>query len=118
MPEGVGEVAPVAVLQNPVAATLSGEVDAMMSFNDFSKWMEMQKRLAKMVPPVKVDIRSISKGGASFTMKFQGNVDVLKRAMADNGIALGAAAVVVDTSVLTGGPPVAARPVYDLQLVD
>ncbi len=103
--------APVAVA--PVAIPPGGlmEVDATMNFSDFSRWMEMQKRLSRMVPPVKVDIRSISKDGAAFTMKFQGNVDILKRAMADNGIALG-------QGLAAPSQTMASRPVYDLQLVD
>lgn len=91
------------------------EIDASMSFTNFSSWMEMQKRLSKTVPPVKVDIRSINKSGASFTMKFQGSVDILKKTLADHGIALSQPAVSVDPTVIGGE---AQRPVYDLQLVN
>lgn len=92
------------------------EIDAMMQFTNFSSWIEMQKRLSSMAPPVKVEIRSINKGGASFTMKFQGSAEILKKALADNGIALSPSAVEVDPSVL-GGAASAQRPVYDLQLL-
>lgn len=111
-------VAPVPAMGTAPAAFPAGpstEIDAAMSFTNFSSWMEMQKRLSKTVPPVKVDIRSINKSGASFTMKFQGSVDILKKSLADHGIALSQPAVSIDPTVLGGE---AQRPVYDLQLVN
>lgn len=107
--------APVPSARMPASAGPLMEVDATMSFTDFASWMELQKRLSSVVPPVKVDIRSISKEGASFTMKFQGTVDILKKMLAENGVALSQPAVEVDPSVLGEAPR---RPTYDLRLTD
>jgi hypothetical protein len=83
------------------------EVDAAMNFTNFASWIEMQKRLSSVVPPVKVDIRRISKDGAAFTMKFRGTVDILRKMLEEQGIAL-------------SPPPAGTDPSapYDLRLVE
>jgi hypothetical protein len=90
-------------------------VEATMTFSDFSQWMAMQKKLSAMIPPVKVDITSLTKSGAQFSMVFEGSIDTLRKTLQENGIAIERPSVVIDPSVLGGGGNAAPRAVYDLR---
>jgi hypothetical protein len=87
-------------------------IDARMNFDDFSRWMELQKRVTAMTPPASIDIKTISSTSAAFTLRFDGGMETLKSALAAHGIALDEPVVEV------GGPQTAQKPVYALQLVN
>ncbi|MFN7112788.1 MAG: DUF2066 domain-containing protein [Alphaproteobacteria bacterium] len=95
----------------PAAAaygTLSGqEVEAMLSFNDFNAWMNVQRRLSAMTPPVRIDIRSLSRNTARFVMRYDGSVPVLQNALAAQGIVMTPSREVTTAY---------GTPVYDLRL--
>lgn len=84
---------PVASAPQPVAAPVivSGrgmQVQAGMRFDDFMTWMETQKRLADIVPPVRVNIQTISRDQARFTLGFDGEMNVLNALLAERGLRL------------------------------
>ena len=64
------------------------EIEAMLSFNDFNAWMNVQRRFSAMSPPVRIDIRSLSRNTARFVMRYQGSVPVLQNALAAQGIVM------------------------------
>lgn len=63
-------------------------VPAAMQFDDFMTWMETQKRLADIVPTVQVDIQTISRNYARFTLGFDGDVSTLTAVLAEKGLRL------------------------------
>lgn len=84
---------PVAAAPQPVPAPVivSGrgtQVQAGMRFDDFMTWMETQKRLADIVPPVRVNIQTISRDQARFTLGFDGDMNVLNALLAERGMRL------------------------------
>lgn len=83
------------------------EIEAMLSFNDFNAWMNVQRRFSAMSPPVRIDIRSLSRNNARFVMRYQGSVPVLQNALAAQGI------VMTPSREVTSGY---GTPVYDLRL--
>jgi len=99
------------------ANTGNAEVDAMMSFSSFSSWIEAQKRLASVVPAVRLTIKSISHSDAQFSMGFAGNVDTFKVALSEHGLALGDPTVEVSDAVLGSAAPTQ-KSVYELRLVN
>ncbi len=83
-PSGAGTGAnPSAPLSGPGA-----RVPAAMQFNDFMTWMETQKRLADIVPQVRVDIQTISRNHARFTLGFDGDIATLTAVLAEKGMRL------------------------------
>jgi hypothetical protein len=111
-------VAQAAPQQQPAAAPVTGgatSVDASLSFTQFATWMDFQKRVAGLSPPVGVDIRSLSKNNAQFTLRYSAGVAALQSALAARGVMLQAPAVTVDPSVigLSGGGAV-----YSIQLLN
>lgn len=92
----------------PVGATSAThtELDATLSFRDFSAWMDAQKRLAGMTPPVRIDIRGLTRDTARFTMRYDGGIETLRRALVEQGLVLRDAA---------GG--YAGRPAYALEFI-
>lgn len=75
----------------PVPAGVSArgmQVQAGMRFGDFMTWMETQKRLADIVPPVRVNIQTISRDQARFTIGFDGDMNVLNALLAERGMRL------------------------------
>lgn len=115
--ETAASVAPETVDDVPATTVAGGKsmVEATMTFSDFSQWMAMQKKLSAMIPPVKVDITSLTKSGAQFSLVFEGSVDTLRKTLQENGIAIERPSVVVDPSVLGGDGSAAPRAVYDLR---
>ncbi len=93
------------------------EVEAMMSFASPATWMDLQKRVATLSPPVRLDIRSLNKGGAQFVMRYEGDINSLRSALATRGIALNQPSVEIDRSVVGGGQS-GMKPVYGLQLTN
>ncbi len=63
-------------------------LDAEMNFATFAQWVDAQKRLSSLKPPVTMEIKTISSTGASFSLKFDGTMDTLKSALATHGIAI------------------------------
>lgn len=92
------------------------ELEGVMSFTSPAMWMELQKRVSTLSPPVRLDIRSINKTGAQFVMRYSGDVNSLQSALSTKGVALNQPAVAVDPSVL--GKAGGMKPVYGLQLVN
>lgn len=84
---------PAPVVPQPAAApvVVSGrgvQIQAGMHFDDFMTWMETQKRLSDIVPPVSVNIQTISRDQARFTLGFQGDMTVLNNLLAERGLRL------------------------------
>jgi hypothetical protein len=92
-------------------------VEASMTFDQPSSWIEMQKRLSSLMPPPTVDIKSLSSGEAMFTLTFAGDLETLKSALAAKGVEMGRPAIEVDESVLGSARPTQ-TPVYELRLVN
>lgn len=86
------------------------EIAAAMQFEELSSWMDVQKRISSVTPAISLNIKSISKDGASFTMKFGGNLETLKQSLAEKGILLSQQAIELDDK--------GQRVVYDLKLVN
>lgn len=80
-------------------------LEATMQFSDSRSWMDMQKRLAGMNPPVQVDISSLSSNSATFTLSSSAPLGAVKQSLYSRGVELR------PPSVQPGG-----RPVYDLRL--
>lgn len=89
------------------AASGGQEVEAMLSFSDFNTWMNVQRRFSSMSPPVRIDIRSLSRNSARFVMRYDGSVPVLQSALAAQGIAMSPSREVTTAY---------GTPVYDLRL--
>jgi len=89
------------------AASGGQEVEAMLSFSDFNTWMNVQRRFSSMSPPVRIDIRSLSRNSARFVMRYDGSVPVLQSALAAQGIAMSPSREVTTAYGM---------PVYDLRL--
>lgn len=83
VPRGEASVMPVA----PVDAAQT-EIEAMTNFRDFAAWMDVQRRISGVEPPVKLNIRSLSKGGARFMLRYDGSVAALQRSLAEKGLML------------------------------
>lgn len=80
-------------------------LEATMQFNDSRSWMDMQKRLSGMNPPVQVDISSLSANSATFTLSSTAPLGAVKQSLYSRGVELR------PPSVQPGG-----RAVYDLRL--
>jgi hypothetical protein len=105
------QTAPTTTPSGPLTLT------AGMSFNDPARWMELQKRLSSVSPPTTIEITALSNTDASFTLKFQGDLEALKTALAAHGIALEQPVVEVGESI-PGNPQSTQKSVYALQLVN
>jgi hypothetical protein len=102
----------------PAVAAGGGKVnvDASMNFSNYAQWMEAQKRLAALNPPVDIEISSLSKDSVQFTMDYEGgDLSAFKSALAGKGIALARPTVEIDESVLGNGKPTQ-KTVYQLTL--
>lgn len=84
----VSVASPVAPPVVPMHAGPGARIPAAMQFADFMTWMETQKRLADIVPQVRVDIQSISRNHARFTLGFDGDVNTLTAVLAEKGLRL------------------------------
>lgn len=88
--------------------SLSGqEIEGMLSFSDFNAWMNVQRRFSAMSPPVRIDIRSLSRNTARFVMRYDGSVPGLQNALAAQGIVMTPSREVTTAY---------GTPVYDLRL--
>jgi hypothetical protein len=120
------ETAPPAALEAAPAADAEKQdqgpagkvaIEATMNFGNFSQWMEAQKRLAAISPPVEIDISSLTKDQAQFTLDYDGGLAAFKNALAGKGLALGQPVVDVDVSVPGSDKPTQ-RTVYELRLLN
>lgn len=84
---------------------IATQVEAAFAFSSFNDWMDVQKRLSTANPPVRMDIRAISRNSARFVLRYNGNVDMLRQTLAGQGIGM--------TPVQQAG----ASPVYTLHLM-
>ncbi|HYD18878.1 MAG TPA: DUF2066 domain-containing protein [Patescibacteria group bacterium] len=89
---------------SPTLAAAATRISASMQFNDSRSWMEMQKRLAGMNPPVKVEVNALSARSVDFTLTSSAPLGAVKQAFYSRGIEL-------DPPMMQAG-----RPVYDLRL--
>jgi hypothetical protein len=82
-------------------------LETRMDFSSFKEWMEAQKRLLAISPSLTVEISSLSKNAARFTIavEWAGGVEALKKALAEKGLDLEIAE--------TSAPE---RPVYTLKM--
>ena len=93
-------------------------IEATMSFSNYAQWMEAQKRLASLSPPVDVELSSLTKDQAQFTLDYNGGgMAAFKTALADKGLELGRPVVEVDESVLGSDKPTQ-KSVYELKLLN
>lgn len=83
------------------------EIEAMLTFSDFNAWMNVQRRFSGMSPPVRIDIRSLSRNTARFVMRYDGTVAGLQNALAGQGIVMTPSREVTTAY---------GAPVYDLRL--
>jgi hypothetical protein len=86
--------APVAEAAPAAQALPAGvvQVTAQMTFSTFGGWMDVQRRVAAIDPPVRLDLRAISSNSAQFTLTYAGSVEALVNALAGAGLSLGAPA--------------------------
>lgn len=84
---------------------IATQIEAAFAFSNFNDWMDVQKRLSTANPPVRMDIRAISRNSARFVLRYNGNVDMLRQTLAGQGIGM--------TPVQSAG----GAPVYTLHLV-
>lgn len=82
-------------------------IEATMQFSDPGAWMDMQRRVLGLQPPVRVDISSLSANSVSFTLSSDAPPDVLKQSLYARGIEL-------HPPAMEGGAQ--GRPVYDVRL--
>lgn len=89
----------------PVLEDIAGpvEINAVMSFSQFSAWSDFQRRLSTLTPPAVMDLSSISSSGAQFRLKYGGSLRTLQQALGGKGIALDPPPV---SAAATGIPPV------------
>ncbi|MBI1214201.1 MAG: DUF2066 domain-containing protein [Alphaproteobacteria bacterium] len=80
-------------------------VEAQMKFPSFGAWMDVQRRVAALSPPVKLSLRSLSSNSARFTLGYGGSLEALTDALATAGL------VLADPARLPTG-----ETVYDLTL--
>ncbi len=90
---------------NPLTAGGATRLEATMQFSDSRSWMDMQKRLAGMNPPVQVDISSLSSNSVAFTLSSSAPLAAVKQSLYARGVELHPPAMQM------GG-----RAVYDLRL--
>lgn len=107
---------PMIVTEVSSLNAIGADVDAAMIFSDAGTWMEMQKRLATIVPPVQLTIRALASDGAQFSMSFPGNVETLKAVLAEKGILMDPAMVMVDPAIIPGSSNAVQRAPYEIRL--
>jgi len=100
--------------QEPAAGKVT--IEATMNFSNYAQWMEAQKRLATLSPPVEIDISSLTKDQAQFTLDYEGGgLAAFKTALAGKGLTLGSPVTDVGDSVLGSDKPTQ-KTVYELKL--
>lgn len=90
---------------NPLTAGGATRLEATMQFSDSRSWMDMQKRLAGMNPPVQIDISSLSANSVAFTLSSAAPLAAVKQSLYSRGVELH------PPSMQMGG-----RVIYDLRL--
>ncbi|MDD9899934.1 MAG: DUF2066 domain-containing protein [Alphaproteobacteria bacterium] len=70
-------------------------VRAEAHFSDFGRWVDLQKRIAAATPPLAMELTSLNSGGAAFTLKCACDMAAMNVALADAGLHLQSAGVVV-----------------------
>lgn len=76
----------------PAPAAKGVHVSAQMAFSDFNAWMDVQRRVAAIVPPIKLSLDALSSDGATFTLGYAGTLPALTDALAAQGLVLSAPA--------------------------
>lgn len=92
-------------------------IGATMNFGSFSQWMEAQKRLATINPPLSIEISSLTKDSVRFTIAYDGGLEAFRTALAGKGLALNQPVVEVDEAVLGSDKPTQ-KTVYELSLLN
>lgn len=82
-------------------------IEATMQFNDSRSWMDMQRRIAGVMPPVRVDISAMSSNSVSFTLTSDAPAGIVKQSLYSRGVEL-------HPPVMEGGAR--GTPVYDVRL--
>ncbi len=66
------------------------QVAAQMQFQDPRAWMDLQKRLNSVYPPVRVNITSMNSNSVAFTLSADAPIDAVRQSLSSRGITLGA----------------------------
>ena len=88
-----------------------------MGFSNFSQWMEVQKRMATISPPLSIEISSLTKDSVRFTVAYDGGLAALRAALAAKGVGINQPVVEVDEAVLGSDKPTQ-KTVYELSLLN
>lgn len=92
-------------------------IEATMTFGNFSQWLEVQKRLMAITPSPTVAISSLTKNAARFTIAYDGGLETFKTALTEKGIVLDQPVVEVNDAVPGSGKPTQTS-VYELRLLN
>jgi hypothetical protein len=103
--------------EKPAAAEGRVTVDATMNFDSYSQWMDAQKRLAAVSPPLSIEIGSLSRDSVQLTLSYDGGLDALKAALAEKKLSISRPVIEVNDAALGGGQP-AQKTIYELKLLN
>ncbi|MDE1153934.1 MAG: DUF2066 domain-containing protein [Micavibrio sp.] len=67
------------------------QVAAQMQFEDPRSWIDLQKRLSAVYPPVRVNVTSVNSNSVAFTLSSDNPLDSVRQSLGARGITLGAA---------------------------
>lgn len=71
-------------------------IDATMQFADSRNWMELQRRVAGIVPPVRLDISALSSNSVTFTLNSDAPIGAVRQQLNAHGVELGGQGGVYD----------------------
>lgn len=78
------------VSAQPIIGGGSTRLEASMQFTDSRSWMELQRRVAGIVPPVRMDISSLSSNSVTFTLNSDVPLGTVRQQLYAHGVELGA----------------------------
>lgn len=104
------------VVLTPATTVEKTSLEAVVNFDTLAQWLEVQKRLAAISPPLTITISSLSKTTAQFTVLFNGSLDTFKIALTENGLTLNEPIVEVGEAVFGSATPTQS-PLYELKLL-
>ena len=105
-----GEAVALSAPSAPALPTASADPNLLnveASLTGISTWLNIQKRLAEISPPLDIKVKSLTSSKASFALRFSGTTDDLRMALGVKGLAL---------SNALPGP--ASTAIYDLRLTE
>lgn len=90
-------------------------ISVIMNFSDYSQWMDAQRKLATISPPMEIDIGSVSSNAVQFKLTYDGGMEAFKAALANEGLSINKPIVEVDESVIGSDKPTQ-KTLYELTL--